>query len=640
MKKERKLIGVCGARVFEQNFLSFINAVREKGLERGYATIAFSTKTDNPEDDAQTIGEQQLFKLCNYLDFHCLIIMAEGIKNQTLIQQVIDIGHCRNIPVFVLDGYVNGCYNLVMDYVSGFEKLVRHVVEEHGCRRVNMLAGNKGNSFSEERIDIYKKVLDENGIPFEEERLKYGDFWDRPARAAVKAFLDSNLPLPEAIVCANDAMALVACEVLKDAGIRVPEDILVTGFDGIQSGKYHTPMLTTCEPEYQDAMDFVFDEIEQAEKTGVTNPCDCKIKFTLRRNQSCGCKPNNFPDRNKMVSTLFSDLGDCAWHNTAMNQMLTEILHCRKIMDLAKTLPDTVRLWSDHYHFACVKTELLQSDDVPEGYSRMTTILRGDGSGFEEPGEEFDVHQVMPRLKELLREDGDADVLVIELLNYGKIVYGYSVEGFHTLEERPMQRCNEFAMSLANALNTVLHNNKLYRVNESLTEAYREISEMYIRDALTGIYNRRGFYKKLEDILKNSEGEMLNIVSIDMDRLKYINDNFGHAEGDFAIFTTAEAIRQVAGRNAVCARFGGDEFVCAVISQREAVDVIQTEWSQKLNETIRGMEGVSEKPYPIGASVGVSQCLVTEGMNTEVLIQSADRKMYENKAARKQERQE
>ena len=60
--------------------------------------------------------------------------------------------------------------------------MVRHVVEEHGARRVNMLAGFESHALSEDRVMVYRKVLEENGIAFEEERVGYGQFWEVPAR--------------------------------------------------------------------------------------------------------------------------------------------------------------------------------------------------------------------------------------------------------------------------------------------------------------------------------------------------------------------------------------------------------------------------------------------------------------------------
>ena len=73
---------------------------------------------------------------------------------------------------------MDNCCSVTFNYSDVFEKIVRHVIEFHGCRRVNFIAGVKGNAFSEERIEAYKKVLAENGIEFEPERLGYGDFWD------------------------------------------------------------------------------------------------------------------------------------------------------------------------------------------------------------------------------------------------------------------------------------------------------------------------------------------------------------------------------------------------------------------------------------------------------------------------------
>lgn len=639
MKKDRKIIGVCGARIFDQNAMRFLSELRKAGAEQGYFIIAFSANTDSVEDTDEILGERQLFELSGYVDFSSLIILTETLKNQKLIQRIKEIGQEKNIPVFSVDGIVDGCYNMPMDYSNGFKQMVRHVVEEHGARYVNMLAGFKGNSFSEERIRIYKEVLQEHGIPFEEERLGYGDFWDRPSRKVVRRFLHGNLPKPDAIICANDSMAITACSVLKEEGYKVPDDVIVTGFDGIQTGKYHTPMLATCEPDYREPMAFIFREIEKAEKTGKVNPCDCTVEFTITKNQSCGCKPKIYYDRNRIISTLFEDVGDCAWHNLAMNQMVTSTLDKQSILDIAEILPETVKMWSDHFHFVCVKSALLDSYEVPERYSEMVTILRSNNEEFEKPGEKFSVTGLIPRLEKLVQQDSGADVLVVRLLNSGKNVYGYIAEGFHELDDRRLQRCNEFAMFLSHSINTVLHNLKLNELNQNLTEAYNEISLLSIQDPMTGIYNRRGFSQKLEELLnqKINFGKYLYMISIDMDQLKYINDTFGHAEGDFAIITLANVMAQIGGKDTVCARFGGDEFTCAIISDA-CSEYQDKELSEKINQMIQVSERVSQKPYPITASVGISCCLISEEMDIEALIMSADKKMYQDKMERKKQR--
>lgn len=640
MKEDKKFIGVCGARIFDQNAMWFLDALKKMGAKRGYYTIAFSANSSSFEDTDEAFGERHLFELSRHVNFSSLVILTETLKNPRLIRQIADIGREKHIPVFSMDGNVEGCYNLIKDYKNGFEKIVRHVVEEHEVHHVNMLAGFKDNAFSDERVDIYKKVLKENGIEFEEERLGYGNFWDRPSREAVKGFLESGLPKPDAIICANDSMAITACSVLKEYGYKVPDDMLVTGFDGIQQGRYHTPMLATCEPDYQKPLEFMFEEIERAEQSGEVTPSDYTVEFKLVKSQSCGCKPEIYYDRNRIISTLFEDVGDCTWHNFSMNQMVTSMLKMQKVMDVAEILPETVELWNDHFHFACVKSAMVDSDDVPEDYSEMVTILRGAANEeFEKPGERFPVTDLLPRLDELVSKDNGEDILIVRLLNSGKDVYGYIVEGFHELNDRSLQRCNEFAMFLAHSINTVLHNRKLTELNQSLIAAYNEISVLSFRDSMTGVYNRRGFFRQLEDRLAKEEsfGKYLYIVSADMNRLKYINDTFGHAEGDFAIITLANAIVQAGGENAICARFGGDEFACVLIADSPDT-YTEKEVSEKIHDAIQNAAGISEKPYPVTASVGLSNCLITKNMNVEALIISADKNMYQDKLANRQQR--
>lgn len=641
MENSRKIIGVCGAQIYDQTPLNFISELRREGKKRGYFIVAFSVNIDAVVENSAALAESRLFELIRYTDISSLIILTETLKNPDLIRKIIEIGNEKNIPVFSLDGELDGCYNLIMNYRNGFEKIVRHVVEDHGARHVNMIAGFKNNSFSDNRIRIYQQVLEENGIPFEEERLGYGDFWDRPTRNVVKRFLASNDPRPDAIICANDAMAITTCSLLKEEGYRVPEDIIVTGFDGIQTGKYYTPMLATCEPDYQKSLEFIFQEMEQAEKNGEVVLSDCVIDFKMVRNQSCGCKPEIYYDRNKMIFTLFGEVGDCGYHNLAMNEMVTSVLDKSSIMDIAKILPETVMGWSDHFHFACVNSSLLDEDEVTEEDSNMVTILRGDNRVFEQPGKKFPVTEFVPGITEMLREDSGVDVLVVRILHSGRRVYGYSVEGFQELDDRKLQRCNEFAMFLSHSINTILHNRKLNELNQNLMAAYNEISSLSLRDPMTNIYNRRGFYQKLQELLeeKKNQGKYLYLISVDMDHLKYINDNYGHAEGDFAINTLAQAMVSAGGEDAICARFGGDEFVCAILS--DMPDAYEEKiFSKMVNENVQHADGVEQKPYSISASVGLADCVVSDGINLENLIVSADQRMYQDKVDRKKQREE
>lgn len=629
MKNTKKIIGVCGSNLFNQQPLQFILALREECSKYDYCITALCCSSEAHEYSNDITGDKELIELIHHIPFDGIVFFSETIFNSPLRRLICDICHEKHIPLFVIDGSLEGCYNMIMDNSSGFEAIVRHVVEHHGCRRINMLAGFKDNPFSDERINAYKKVLKENNIPIEDERIEYGDFWSIPAERAMRKFLNSSLPIPEAIVCANDSMAVTACSVLYEAGYNIPDDIIVTGFDGIESGQYHVPVLSTCQPDYKNTSKFILSEIEKARLTGDFTPIDKSIPYKPLIQQSCGCKPATLHNQNHIVTTLYTNNGDSAWHNISMNELITANLYHDNIMELAKILPQHVNLWKDHYRFTCVKSDLMSSSKVPEGISELMILLHVSNEEFLPTGKIFVLDEIIPSLLETITDD----ILIINLLNSGKTVYGYNVEGFVDIDQRKMQRCSDFSFFLSYCINNILHNSMHKELTQGLIKANHEISKMAFHDSMTGLLNRQGFFNELEPILtqKSDTTCYLYIFSVDMNRLKYINDTFGHAAGDCAITTLADSLTQTIYDNyAICSRFGGDEFVVAVTSEYDDTYTCD-EFVKRLHSIINNHENLVDKPYFVTASVGMYCLPVTPNMNLESIIASADKQMYDMK---------
>lgn len=164
----------------------------------------------------------------------------------------------------------------------------------------------------------------------------------------------------------------------------------------------------------------------------------------------------------------------------------------------------------------------------------------------------------------------------------------------------------------------LLENNKLLR-------------EMAIRDELTGLYNRRGFkdlaqqQHKLACRLRQSVG----LLYLDIDDLKEINDQIGHAAGDEAIKATAKVLQEALRSNDISARIGGDEFVAMVFL--EALDTMEIV-IERLERRLINEKMTFERPL----SVSIGGILVPEqDVNFEKLVVSADKKMYQNKKSKK-----
>ena len=163
---------------------------------------------------------------------------------------------------------------------------------------------------------------------------------------------------------------------------------------------------------------------------------------------------------------------------------------------------------------------------------------------------------------------------------------------------------------------------------------YSVLSDLYVKDSMTGMYNRLG-YQKLACTLfeeKKKRKENLRIMFLDMDRLKYINDHFGHEFGDFAIKTIANAIMNNCPKGSVPVRTGGDEFVVIhqMMDEQGAKDI-----EQNIRRQIQEKAEQMQFPFELSVSIG---CISTD-MNTDKTlddyIREADEIMYKEKAAKK-----
>ena len=122
-----------------------------------------------------------------------------------------------------------------------------------------------------------------------------------------------------------------------------------------------------------------------------------------------------------------------------------------------------------------------------------------------------------------------------------------------------------------------------------------------------------------------------------MDGLKYINDNYGHNEGDFAIQRLAAVIRECCGARSICARFGGDEFVIFSTNAQES-DALALE--RRFTTALDNINSIVKKPYTISASIGSVITIAQENETLYSIINQADDKMYDIKKKKKKARLE
>lgn len=174
----------------------------------------------------------------------------------------------------------------------------------------------------------------------------------------------------------------------------------------------------------------------------------------------------------------------------------------------------------------------------------------------------------------------------------------------------------------------------LYAIAVQRTRTETMLRDLSLVDELTKVYNRRGFMTLAEQQIKvaHRTKKEMSLFYADLDDLKKINDSFGHKEGDVALVVAADLLRDVFRDSDIIARLGGDEFVVLAIDVAEGKVAAM---ARRLREKAQSRNAQPESEYSVSFSLGIARYDPDRPCTLQDLLTQADRKMYQDKTARK-----
>jgi len=633
------IIGVCLSTVQEEDRLYFISGLNRYAVANGYRLMIFQTCSDlygppNPNND----GEISVFRLIPYEKLSAMIIMPQFLYNHPVLDSIVAECRRRDVPVISIDRQIFGCISFSFGYADIFERLCRHVIDVHHAKNLMMMAGTKDNSFSESRIAAFRKALTDSGLPFDESMIGYGNFWNEPTEAVLQHWFEvEKRPYPDAIICANDSMAITVSSWLQQHGVRIPEDCIVTGFDGIQQAEYHMPHLTTCHQDYDCMGRKIITAIDRLRR-GVRTPVTNVIGFNMRLSQSCGCKPVEFQNINAAMNRLFQRVRLVNNRQDLMCTLQASISKMEAIEELPSVL---IEKFVFHTSIFAINDDLFRMPDFgrfhkkEKAFTERMDVMYHRYFWYQEARCAIPREELIPDLDRMLERE---EPIVVCALHHLDLTLGYCV--FQTeLSVDEYEKIYTF-MSAVNASFGAFHNKlQIQAINEQLKSVNAELEKLYVHDYLTGLYNRRGFYREFRLMREAQQKPALAfLISADLDRLKYINDTFGHLEGDNAICTVAQALLHAAAEGDIVARFGGDEFAVGGILSADDADAHFAAFRAKFQSYLEKYNAISENPYPVEASIGFYAEELNDRFDLDSMIKVADDRMYAEKLAHKKAR--
>ncbi|MCR4841556.1 MAG: GGDEF domain-containing protein [Lachnospiraceae bacterium] len=632
----RKNIGVFVAGDEGQLKIDFINGVSKRASQLDCNVIVFDSLIHKPEFDSGISlsdefirGETSIYMGHDLSDLDAVVMMGDTLINKDVKNQIIEKLTAEGVPIVDVDDYDERCHCLIYDDTMGMESMIRHVVETHGCRKIDFISGFKGNRQSEERVLAYRKVLEENGIPVEESRIGYGQF-GYPAEYVVNGFIQDH-GLADAIICANDTMAIVTTKTLRAKGFKVPEDCIVTGFDGIPEGQAFVPSLTTVkrpiETSGRRAIDIAYEL-----SLGKTLPKVIKLHAEMAFKQSCGCESEDIQSFDKMHGILIQMLDNRDGFNYHLSQLTREVALCKNIDDVLGYFAGRM------YAFYIDDMEVFLSDDIigkrnyrgQEKEKNKSRIYSEYLVHYSLHNKEFKKHAEKVRSDEYITKltAGDEKIFVsIIPLYFRERILGFlELRGLFYFEN--VLSFYTWIAYISSSIGNLILREEMRNLVESL-------DNMYVRDQLTGLYNRFGLHRETAEMFektKNENGKVF-VEMVDLDRLKYINDNYGHEAGDNAINQVAAALKTSSSDSAVISRIGGDEFlVVDYFTDDNTPDVFE----KKIREYIDTYNNEHDLEYEVDCSCGY--CIGSSAESLEDLMKTADEKMYAIKSAKKKAR--
>ncbi|MER5616229.1 MULTISPECIES: LacI family DNA-binding transcriptional regulator [unclassified Streptomyces] len=252
-----------------------------RGMERaarrhGYALLIAASLEGGPESlVAKVAGRVDGFA-----------VLAQTVPTEDL--EVIS----RRLPVVMIAGprEIDHLDHIVVANADGERELARHLIEDHGLRRLAFVGGEVESPDAEARFLGFQQACRDAGLPVPDAPDLRAEMMTQAEGArAAEALLDRDGERPQGVLFANDQMAVGALRALERRGVRVPEDIAVTGFDGIPLSRIVRPSLTTVRQPIRQLGEQAVELLVQRLGDSGSEPVSLMLPVSLIRRASCGC---------------------------------------------------------------------------------------------------------------------------------------------------------------------------------------------------------------------------------------------------------------------------------------------------------------------------------------------------------------
>lgn len=589
-----------------------IQTLRARALEKGHHIDVYGNCSVPSDNSLHAMGLKSVLSLPNISEYDGIILCSDTLDQGGMSKELIDnLSNTADLPpVISIRAADEGFYNIVPDNRKIMYDISKYVISKCKTSDIGFVTGRDDLIDAAERLAGFEDAMQEAGYEVREDMIFHGNYWVTQGPQTADFFIKEDGSLPEAIICSNDYMAITLMDELTYRGYKIPRDTMITGIDDIEAAGSHIPSLTTSRIPDEDLAN---PAIETLEKIVAGEQVDFYIsvpgRLVLRESTNDAENSRDLFDAYRKLDLLKKTAFDVTRAFVILSALYEDLITPESYHQVTMENLRALGLFRK-----CYLCYFRETDRSVFGY-------------FEDDGEIHLCDISFPNNKLLPDQflETDSGIRIFLPICYKNEVYGYGAfEIIHDSQEIVSEKLEFILMLLGQTINRTQLYKKLFDVSDVL--------DMYVRDSLTGLYNRRGFEKNISNLFGADKKKKcsLAVSSIDMDGLKYINDTFGHSAGDEAIKAISECIKSAINSNEFAARMGGDEFeVVLVLDNPGRIG----QFIRTLRANIKEANANHDWPYLLSASIGT--CELTEWDNLLECMNKADKAMYLEKKTKK-----
>ncbi len=625
MGNNRKRIAIFGSGLTSRYKRSYCRAYSTAAEKLDIDLVVFNTYGMIGRGNALTDDFES--EILNYIDlsqFDGIVYDSEGYNVDGMADKVELKLKSAKCPVVSISSKVDGFYSIDFDDAGGLRMMIDHFIKDHHFTKIGFMSGNLDHPDAVTRLEEFRSVMKEYGMPEDGVGMFEGDFWFNKGTEAAHYFL-SLAERPEAVVCANDYMAIALTNAFRKRGINVPKDIAVSGYDGSVEGKELLPHITSVTRERSEIAYKALKLLVDIADNGVPDKPDLRVTPKPIYTQSCGCEPLDYDHVLETVARLHDEKRYMSFAVFDSESVMLQLNRVKSVRGMEAVFEkNSINFGKYLSFFLMVHVDskgapAYSSDFTGPSGNFIPAVWIDKNKEYADSPHCADTSRLIPESS----SDRNHVYYVMTVHCAGKM-FGYSVVEM-TGKDIFDEFYNVWMLNLGMTLNSL-------QMNDHVDKLIGKLEGLSITDGLTGMLNRRGFDNKSREAIAGFH-ERITVCTlvIDMDGLKRINDEYGHSEGDRAIKALADMIIRCCDSGEIAGRVGGDEFY-----------IFAPDYSEiRLNRFIERMKGYTEEynmantlDYKFDFSYGSFLTETDSYGSIEEFLKISDARMYEQKMSK------